>query len=100
MEPVKLQHRLEQLFAPDDRAEAETLLERECGAGQLFIDAKDRETILRVRCAVLKLSAGSLPALREAVRVAREDWRDSLVSAGFGHRVLAHREWFESGGMS
>lgn len=100
MEPIELQHRLEQLFAPGDRAEAETLLERECGASQLFIDAKDRETILRVHCAVLKLSAGSLPALREAIRVAREDWRDSLVGAGFGHRVLAHREWMGPEGKS
>ena len=98
MEPVELQRRLDQLFAPGERAEADTLLECECGAGQLFIDAQDEETILRVRCAVLKLSAGSLPALREAIRVAREDWRGSLVAAGFGHRVLAYRDWLELGG--
>mgnify|MGYP001244670969 CR=1 FL=1 len=100
MEPVELQNRLGQLFPPADRAEAEALLERECGAGQLFIDAKDQETITRVRCAVLKLSAGSLPALREAIRVARQDWRDSLVGADFAHRVLAHREWLASGDKS
>ena len=34
MKPVELQHRLEQLFARDHRAEAEALLERECGAGR------------------------------------------------------------------
>lgn len=51
----------------------------------------------RIRCAVLKLSEGSIEKMREAIRVANEDWRDVLVVAGFGHRVLAHLEWLDEG---
>lgn len=31
--------------------------------------------------------------LRGAVKLAREDWRDLLMSAGFGDDIHAHLEW-------
>ena len=44
----------------------------------------------RLRYAALKLSGGRLDALREAVELARIDWRDLLMGAGFGYDVHAH----------
>ena len=53
------------------------------------------EGIERVRASVLKLSEGSMDKLRYAVKVAKEDWRDVFVAAGFGHDPLAHRVWLQ-----
>ena len=48
--------------------------------------------IERVRASVLKLSEGSMDKLRYAVKIAKEDWRDVFVAAGFGHDPLADRQ--------
>lgn len=88
----ELQARIGELFAADATAVA-ARLERDCGDTLPLISAMGEEGIERVRCAVLKLSEGSPEKLERALRVAREDWRDSLVAAGFGHDPLAHRDW-------
>jgi hypothetical protein len=43
---------------------------------------------------VLKLSAGDLRKLRQEIDSANHDWRDTLVAAGFGQSVTAHRNWY------
>lgn len=43
--------------------------------------------------AVLKLSAGDLDELDHAVALAKQDWRDLLVAAGFANDPEAHRTW-------
>ncbi|MEQ1833301.1 MAG: GNAT family protein [Candidatus Eisenbacteria bacterium] len=95
LEPAALQRRLERMFAVADHAEATRLMEHECGPDLPLMPADREEGLVRVRCAVLKLSGGSLDELRTAIRIAREDWRDSLVAAGFGHGVRAHRDWLD-----
>ena len=69
-----------------------------CGADlPLWIPA-DPRGLERVRFAALKLSNGDLGELRRAVEIARVDWSDVLVAAGFGHDPLAHEAWFPGGG--
>jgi hypothetical protein len=75
---------IEYLFDPASRAEAMRLLVRGCG-GELASE--------RIRLAVLRLSNGDLDELRSAITLARTDWRDALVAAGFGDSVTAHTKW-------
>ncbi len=58
------------------------------------MDNASQEAIERVRFAVLKLSHGSIEELPRHIAIACTDWRDSLVAAGFGHQIRAHRTWF------
>lgn len=98
MTPVPLSHetrrRIDALFAPVGRAAAERLLVAECGNNLPFCEHSTAESLERLRFAALKLSEGSLQKLREAVELAKLDWRDLLMAAGFGHDVAAHAAWF------
>ena len=92
----KVRAKLEQLFPHEQRTAAAELLEAECGAGLPLIDSQGAEGIERIRCAVLKISEGSLEKLHAAVQLANTDWRDVLVAAGFANSALAHLSWLES----
>jgi hypothetical protein len=72
--------RLDVLFPGRNREEAEALL-LECGDSD------------RLRFAALKLSGGNYRKLVEAVELAKIDWRDLLMAAGFGYDVRAHEDW-------
>jgi hypothetical protein len=50
----------------------------------------------RIRFAVLKLGAGDIELFEKATLLAQKDWRDVLVSAGFGEDIESHRSWWES----
>jgi hypothetical protein len=41
----------------------------------------------------LKLSEGNLDKLNRAVALAKTDWRDLLMAAGFGEDIKAHLAW-------
>jgi len=83
---------LERLFSPEYRREAARLLEEECGDNLPFCE-NSAKALERVRFAVLKISEGDLNRLREAIKVAQQDWRDTLMGAGFGYSVTAHEQW-------
>jgi hypothetical protein len=80
------------LFAPSDRPEAEAMLVNQCGNGLPLLEKFDMIQLERVRFAALKLSDGKLELLRQAVDLAKTDWRDLLMSAGFGN-VDEHTHW-------
>jgi hypothetical protein len=42
----------------------------------------------------LKLSGGALNALQRPIDLAKIDWRDVLVAAGFGSDLSAHKSWW------
>jgi hypothetical protein len=88
------EERLAAVFpAAADRDQARSLLEKECAEDlPLWSDASGKG-LERVRFAVLKLSGGSLESLVEALRLARADWRDALVAAGFADDPDAHLAW-------
>ena len=81
------------LFVPELRATVEQLLIEECGNNLPFLDKESPERLERLRFAALKMSKGDLNELREAIAVAKVDWRDLLVGAGFGNDVNAHLHW-------
>jgi len=86
--------RLLALFRPEQAAEAERLLEEDCAeALPLVGEPATSSSLERIRFAALRTSGGDLDALRDAIRVARTDWRDLLVGAGFGHDPGAHTRW-------
>jgi hypothetical protein len=88
--------RLNVLFSPKLREEARTLLEQECADNLPSCERCSPEDLERIRFAVLKLSRGRLDQLRRQVREAQLDWRDTLMAAGFGYDVDAHRQWHPS----
>jgi hypothetical protein len=81
-------------FPPEHRLAATELLESRCGSNLPLLGDASAESIERVRFAVLKLSNGNIEQLPHHIAIACTDWRDSLVAAGFGHGILAHRKWF------
>jgi len=81
------------LFPPEHRSEAALLLENECGQNLPFCSDKPESHIERLRFAALKLSAGDLEKLKDAIKIAKRDWRDLLVWAGFGSSLEAHLRW-------
>jgi hypothetical protein len=87
---------VERLFSPGDRAEAARLLDEECGNNLPFLGKLDDVGLERFRFAALKLSRGNLADLRDTIELAKVDWRDLLVAAGFGTDLQAHRSWLRS----
>ena len=93
--PITLstRQRLDRLFNEPDREEAERLLVHECGQNRQFCEDHHPEDLDRLRFAVLKLSAGRLERLRDAIELAKQDWRDLLMAAGFAYDTAAHLGW-------
>ena len=85
--------RLELLFPPEEQARVAAIIEDECGNNLPFLERYDSFQMERFRFAALKLSEGDLAKLNRAVEVAKVDWRDLLVAAGFGHDVRIHETW-------
>jgi hypothetical protein len=82
------------LFRAQDVAAAERLLVEECGANLPILGASGTpESLERVRFAALRLSGGRIDRLRDAVALAKTDWRDLLVAAGFADDIRAHEAW-------
>jgi hypothetical protein len=81
------------LFGPNDIELVSSLLTDECGPSL----TEYPELLERIRLAVLKLSHGDLNALQRAIDLAKLDWRDALVAAGFGDDVNAHELWWPVG---
>jgi hypothetical protein len=95
---AETERRVDALFAPDQRDEVARLLRVECGNNLPFLDSFDEIQLERVQFAALKLSEGSIQKLHDTVRLAKEDWRDLLVSAVFANDVNAHNRWFPKSG--
>jgi hypothetical protein len=85
--------RIDVLFKPEDRKEAIHLLVDECGNNLPFCENSDEHQIERLRFATLKLSNGNITNLRKAIVIAKSDWRDLLMMAGFGEDIHAHTTW-------
>ena len=85
--------RLDLLFAPADRPGAESMLVDECGNNLPLLESMDSHRLERFRFAALRLSQGDLARLRQAIDLAKRDWRDLLMAAGFGEDVTEHERW-------
>lgn len=49
----------------------------------------------RISCAILKCSGSKLEKFRNAMSIAKQDWRDLLVAAGFANSTTIHLEWLK-----
>jgi hypothetical protein len=85
-----IEQRITILFRPNDIELASSLLTDEIGLNL----TKFPELVERIRFAVLKLSHGDLNALQQAIDLAKRDWRDALVAAGFADDIKAHQSWW------
>jgi hypothetical protein len=81
------------LFAPDHQDAVRVALVDECGNSLPFLQNCDQIAMERFRFAVLKVSDGKLDKLRDALQLAKTDWRDLLVAAGFASDIHAHQSW-------
>ena len=88
--------RVNLLFEEGDRASAIAMLTQECGNNLPLLGNADMFALERFQFAALNLSNGTLVGLTKAVSLAKEDWRDLLMSAGFGD-VTAHKRWLPTG---
>jgi hypothetical protein len=87
------ERRVNLLFRPEEQNAAATLLITECGNNLPGLEILDEYQLERFRFAALKLSNGNLDKLRQAIALAKDDWRDLLVAAGFGNDVTEHNRW-------
>jgi hypothetical protein len=73
--------RIGELFPHEHRERVAKILETECGNNLPFLEKADSHGLERYQLAALQLSQGTLEGLREAVELAKTDWRDLLVAA-------------------
>ena len=88
-----LTQRLVQKIFPNNIEEVSRILEEECGQNLPFLEKATPETLQRFRFAALKLGAGDMEKFLRAIQIAKQDWRDLLVGAGFGSDLEAHETW-------
>lgn len=78
-----------------EQQEVIQLLQTECGNNLPLCENETETTPLlrRIRYAALKVSEGDITKLRRAIQVAKSDWRDLLVGAGFANDLNASDAW-------
>jgi hypothetical protein len=89
---AETEKRISLLFSPDQQQLVCTRLFQECGNNLPFLENLDEVQLQRFQFAVLKLSEGKMDKLDEAIELAKVDWRDLLVAAGF-EEPDAHTSW-------
>jgi len=50
---------------------------------------------VRIFAAVLKTSGNSIEKFEQTIDLAKSDWRDVLVNAGFGNDIKKHEKWIK-----
>jgi hypothetical protein len=86
---------IEHFIAPDARVGVRRRLAIECSAEALGCAGRAPNDMERIHFAVLKLGVKSGAALDRAILLARTDWRDLLMQAGFGEDLEAHNNWWQ-----
>lgn len=89
----KTEQHIAALFPVGLRSEVAEFLLHQCGNNLPFCEKCDEFQLERVRFAALKLSGGDIAKLQGAIKLAQQDWRDLLVSAGFANDLDAHKHW-------
>jgi hypothetical protein len=90
---VETERRVAMVFRDVDVGVATEMLVEECGGNLPFCGDSTPEELERIRYAAMKLSNGCVADLRRAIELAKTDWRDLLMGAGFGHDIHAHLRW-------
>jgi hypothetical protein len=90
---TETEKRISLLFPPNERQRVRTVLFEECGNNLPLLEDLDEKKLERFQFAALKLSEGKLDKLNDAITLAKADWRDLLMAAGFGGDIDAHKSW-------
>ena len=69
------------------------MLELECGTERLSCKGWTLEQMERIWFAVLKLDTEKKIDFESAIKLAQTDYRDLLMSSGFGEDLEAHKVW-------
>ncbi|HLC05450.1 MAG TPA: hypothetical protein VJK02_20630 [Anaerolineales bacterium] len=85
--------RIRQLFPSDLHPSVAEILEHECGNNLPFLEPPDASALERFHFAALTLRTGSLNGLRDAVDLAKINWRDLLVAASEADSPNANKWW-------
>lgn len=81
------------LYQSREALEVCDILENECGTEALYCDGWSPTQMERIRFSVLKLVKENTMILDSAIELAQKDWRDLLMTAGFGNELNAHERW-------
>lgn len=84
---------IEKIFSADAIPAVKRILEDECGQNLPFCKDGSPESLERIRFAALKVSTSNIDKLREAISLAKIDWRDLLMWAEFGSNLEGHTKW-------
>lgn len=81
------------LFVSAEVDIVERALVLQCGRNLPGLASAAPDELERIRSAAIRLSAGSVHGLWNAIHLAEVDWRDLLVAAEFANDPTAHMHW-------
>src|SRR6056297_940851 len=84
------------LFSEPVRTRIMTRLLEEVSENIPWHENSNPERLERIRFSILKLIAEDAAKEDNAFRLAKKDWRDLLMEAGFGHSASEHAKWFQN----
>ena len=84
----------DKLFASSESERIKAVL------GGLLVEAiplapSSSQGIERIDFSIIKIAAADIGALSRAVELAKLDWRNLLMEAGFAQSVDRHNQWYE-----
>ncbi len=82
---------IETIFPTADQLTVQSLMREECSEKLPLVQSAS--LMQRIQLGVLKVSQGDIDKLLYAIKLARRDWRDLLMEAGFASDLEAHIEW-------
>lgn len=90
----RTQELISKLFPKADGIVISDMLYRAVSKNVPLCDDSNAEEMERIRFAILKLTKDSPLNLAVGIYLAQTDWRDLLMSAGFGEDADLHMAWY------
>jgi hypothetical protein len=91
----RTKHLIAKLFTKSEGVIIWDMLYRAVGQNINYCNPATPENMERIRFAILKLTKQSRLNLAVGIYQAQTDWRDLLMSAGFGHDANQHMAWYQ-----
>jgi len=92
------QRRVDMMYSPEQREEVTRLLGEQCGHNIPGTRPDwDEVAFEQLRFSVLKVSRGDIEALKKAITLAKIDFRDVIIWAGFASSTGEHKKWLPTG---
>ena len=91
----RTQKLITKLFPRSDGVVISDLLYRAVSSNIPYFENANPEELERIRFAILKMTQQSQLNLAVGIYLAQTDWRDLLMSAGFGNDSNEHMNWYD-----